>query len=313
MSERPIDKKRHYLPASSIGYFSASSSPAQLRQRIIWVLRKESETSYQTKAENVGFGKQIYGYGKGKFMDFDDYFKDAEKYINQPVERIMSSDNSWTYANEWLKLAWYISIQITRNPDLEREVEAIMKEKKYNASKTSVGYPLNAQRTSSAILRAKWAFLWSNDKDFILGDRGVTGTYFPDWKTNGYFVPLRKNFGVMLGPAPYKKQIKWFDNYWHIDIPAYTSTPSFTDKINSITWHASREEVYGSSREQLIDARVSSSSVPTSIQSIAPKYESAQLLGLSPKQRMDDEGVLIRMLGGIKEPEDKNIITHLTA
>ncbi len=224
----------------------------------------------------------------------------------------MASNSSWISADDWTKLAWYITIQITRNPDLEYGIEDIVKEGVWSQSQVGVGYPLNAQRTSAAIIRARWEFVRSPARDFILGDRGVTGTYIPRWETNGYFIPLRKNFGVMLGPAPYNKTLKWFDESWHIDILTYTATAKFTDEINLITWHAARQEIYGSNKEQLLEVKALADSVPQSIQAIAPRYEAAQLLGLDLQERMKDEMLLFRILFGIKEPENKSEVTHLT-
>ncbi len=306
------DKKLHYLPAATIGYFSANTSPEQLRKRLVWVLRKNSDTPRLDEAENVGFGKLIYGYGKGELFDLDDYFKPAEVWIHQPVDRIMASVSSWIPADDWTKLAWYITIQITRNPDLEQGIEDIVKEGVWSRSKVGVGYPLNTQRTSTAVIRARWEFVWSPDRDFILGDRGITGMYVPRWETNGYFVPLRKNFGVMLGPAPYKKTLKWSDGSWQIDIPAYTAPAEFTDEINLVTWHAARQEIYGSNKEQLREVKALADSVPQSIQAIAPRYEAAQLLGLDLQERMKDEMLLLSLLFGIKEPENKSEVMHLT-
>ena len=253
------DKKRHYLPAATIGYFSADTSPERLRKRLVWVLRKKTDTPRLDEAENVGFGKLIYGYGKDDLFDGDNYFKAAEPWIHQPVDRIMASPDSWVPADDWA-----------------------------------------------------WEFVQSPNRDFILGDRGITGTYVTRWETNGYFVPLRKNFGVMLGPAPYPKTLQWSDGTWRIDIPAYTAPADFTDQINHVTWHAARQEVYGPNREQLLEVKALADSVPPSIQAIAPQYEAAQLLGLDLQKRMKDEMLWLKLLFGMNGPEDKSEIMYLT-
>src|SRR5258708_5765223 len=145
------DKKRHYLPAATIGYFSADTSPERLRKRLVWVLRKKTNTPRLDEAENVGFGKLIYGYGKGDLFDGDNYFKAAEPWIHQPVDRIMASADSWMPADDWAKLAWYITIQITRNPDLELGAKDLVEAIGWKPDRWGVGYFLNAQRTSAAV------------------------------------------------------------------------------------------------------------------------------------------------------------------
>ncbi|HWS85203.1 MAG TPA: hypothetical protein VN207_13190 [Ktedonobacteraceae bacterium] len=306
------DKKRHYLPAAAIGYFSADTLLEPLRKRLVWVLRKKSDAPRLDKAENVGFSKQIYGYGKGDLFDVDGYFKAAEPWIHQPVDSIIASIDSWTPADDWAKLAWYITIQITRNPDLELGAKDLIEGIGWKPNMWGVGSLLNAQRTSAAVIRARWEFVRSPDRDFILGDRGITGIYVSRWTTNGYFVPLRKNFGVMLGPAPYKKIVKWSDGSWRIDIPTYTALADVTDQINYGTWHAARQEIYGPNKEQLLEIKVLADSVPPWIQALAPRYEAAQLLGLDLQQRMNDEMLWLKLLFGMEKPEDTSEILYLT-
>lgn len=308
ISKKSLDAKRHYLPASAIGYFSPDNFPERLRERSVWVLRKNHANPNKAVAESVGYGKHIYGYGKGKLFDHDDFFRNAEANIHTPVDKIMQSNFPWINAGDWAKLAWYITIQIAREPDLEHELEPLVKKKNYNPQRIGVGYPLNAQRISTAVIRARWEFVCSPDRDFILGDRGITGIYYPTWKTNGYFMPLRKDFGVILGPAPYKKQLKWFDNAWHIEIDPYTLTPEGTDKINQIMWHGAHREVYGSSEKQLLKVKQASGAVSQTIRAIAQKYEGAMLLGLSVEERMKDELLLLKILGEIKKPNDNDSI-----
>lgn len=299
-------QKRHYLSAASIGYFSANSSPETLRQRAVWVLRKDSDKPRLDKAENVGYGKRIFGYGKDFPFDHDGYFKNAEVMVHDPVERIMAGQMPWANADDWAKVAWYITIQIVRNPDVEREMMATLPKRGWDRARISMGYPLNAQRVSSAILRARWEFVWSPDADLVLGDRGITGMAHPFAKKPGYFVPLRKNFGVLLGPAPYEKPMKWDIDQWRIKIPAYTIPAEVAHKLNLVMWHAARDEIYGQSAEQLLKIRDEAATVPEKTCAIAPMYEAAQLIGLSPRQRMDDEMQLRGLLAGIKNPEDEN-------
>lgn len=300
---KPRDIKRHYLPAAVIGYFAADQSPVRSRERVVWVLRKASGRPRQASAESVGFEKSIYGYGKGSIFDHDDYFKFAEAYAHSPVEIIMRAASPWANADAWVQLAWYITIQITRGPDLEHEISQTLAERGWNLDRISAGYPLNAQRISAAVLRARWEFVWSPDRDFILGDRGITGIYHPWWRTVSYFMPLRKNFGVILGPAPHRKQLRWFNEAWHVEIESRTLDSEGTDKFNQVMWHGARSEIYGSSGDQLLLVKQAAHTVPQEIQNIAPKYEGAQLLGLTVHERMNDEMLLLRLLGGIRIPE----------
>jgi hypothetical protein len=55
------------------------------------------------RSRKRGFGKLIYGYGKGHLFDLDGYFNAAEPWIHQPVDHIMTSANSWRPADDWAK------------------------------------------------------------------------------------------------------------------------------------------------------------------------------------------------------------------
>jgi hypothetical protein len=302
--DQQVDAKRHYLPAAAIGYFAEDPSPARMRKRAVWVLRKDGASAYKTTAERVGLERHIYGYGKGWGMDHDDYFKSAEAFIHEPVDTLMQASGQEVDASAWVKLAWYITIQITRGVDLEHDIQRVVKENGWPHDRIAGGYPLTAQRISTAVLRARWQFACSRDRDFILGDRGITGMYYPDWQAVGYFMPLRPNFGVMLGPAPFKKQLKWVDGAWRIEVPFVELPAAATDKVNQVMWHASRSEAYGTSADQLAQVRQAAPSLAQPLADIAPRYENAQLLGLSAQERMKDELLLLSLLGGIKNPSE---------
>lgn len=297
----PVDVKRHYLPAASIAYFGFGEPPQRLRKRPLWVLRKSGGTPYQTAAERVAFEKGIYGYGKGSPLDLDYYFKPAESLAHQPVSTLMQGTPGEADARAWVDVVWYISILFARGIDLEHKISHLPKTGNFSLERMGAGYPFIAQRISAAVLRARWQLAWSLDQNFILGDRGVTGTYFPKWASTGYFVPLRHNFGVMLGAAPFKKQLKWSGDSWKIEIDSVELSAGQADRINRVTWHAARNEVYGGNADQLTRVREAAGTVRHPIVEIAPRYENAQLLGLTPQERMKDE-LLSLKVGGLKKP-----------
>jgi hypothetical protein len=125
--------------------------------------------------------------------------------------------------------------------------------------------------------------------------------HFPQWARTGYFVPLRPNFGVMLGSGPFKKQLKWSGGSWKIEIDSVELSAGQAEKMNRVTWHAARNEVYGNKAHYLTRAREAAGTVPPPIIEIAPRYEKAQLLGLTLQERMKDE-LLFLKVGGLKKP-----------
>lgn len=301
-AKRP-DQKRHYLPAAAIGYFSPEPNLLKRRESMVYIFRKDNGLIRYDKAKNVGYSKHIYGYGKGPVHDHDGYFKGGEVMITEPVERLVMTTGDWFNADDWVKLAWYISTQINRGPDLEAELSKIITDKGWPAENVAVGYPLNGQRTSSAVLRARWQFVRTSNHEFVLGDRGITGFSHGEWKSYAYFVPLRKDFGVLLGPAPFRKQIKWLDGKWQINIDAMICKDDMTDLLNKYTFHAARQELYGSHEDTLTQIAECAKQMPAKLAEIATKYEGAQFLGLTVSERMKDELLLLSLLGGIRAPE----------
>jgi hypothetical protein len=207
-------------------------------------MRKGGGEPRLSTAEKVGYMKRIYGYGKVFGMDHDEYFKDSESCVHGPVDNLMKSTFPWVDAASWIQLAWYATALIARGPDLEQRAARTAIELGWQ-EEWSVGYPLNSQRISSAVLRARWQFIYSPDGDFVLGDRGIAGIYHAQWGTFGYFMPLRRNFGIILGRAPYEKQIKWDNEAWWIEIEILRISGDIADRFNQIMWHAAREEIYG--------------------------------------------------------------------
>jgi hypothetical protein len=53
-----IERRRHHLPASHIGYFSFQTIPKKLRKRPVHVLIKERNVTFVASAESVGYSKR---------------------------------------------------------------------------------------------------------------------------------------------------------------------------------------------------------------------------------------------------------------
>jgi hypothetical protein len=293
-------KRRHFLPAGSIGYFSASTA-GPLRGRQIFVLRKDHQDCYPASAEYVGRSKVIYGIGK--YWDWDNYFRSSEPLVHSPVDRIMrSAGGNEIPLQDWASLAWYVAMLFTRGPDFEWELEAQLRAEGQPTTNVTPGYAIDGQRIGAAVARARWEFVWTPEKPWILGDRGITGLLHSRWKTPAYIVPIRKDFAAVVGAGPFQKQIKWDGAQWLIEIPSHKASGSTTEEMNALAWHASRQEIYGPTPEPLFAARAHATGVPAQLAAIAPLYRNAQLLGMTQPERMKDDMLLFTMMGGLRPP-----------
>jgi hypothetical protein len=292
----PRDAIRHHLPPASIGYFSPSTGPERLRERRIYVLRKESDKPFVTKAEKVGFRRDLYGYRPQ--WDWDSYFKFGETFVHEPVNNLMADGPGNFRLRDWARLAWYITTLIVRAPELEIEMEKLG----YLSQADSPAYAVDAQLTSSAVLRARWALEWSPEQDYILPDRGITGTYWNLWNSFAYHVPLRKNFSVVLGAGPYEKPVHWNGKEWLITLEYQRRDAPNADKLNALAWLAGRAECYGADPNQLQEAKSESQSVPEALHPVAQAYASGGLLGLSRQERRKDSITLLTLIDGGAPP-----------
>ena len=202
-------------------------------------------------------------------------------------------------------MAAFITTQFTRDPNLEAELDERAEERGIPRDQLDVGYILNTQRVASAVLRARWEFL-RTPKDLILNDRAVSAVQFGDWDLRGYFIPLRKDFGVRIAGGPYPKQIIWSGSEWSITIPVARLSEEQTDNLNRWTWCGADAELYGSSLELLAEIEEQATPMKDDIPNLSQYISGAGLLGASAEERREDEMLLIKVLGGINPPDNAN-------
>jgi hypothetical protein len=241
----------------------------------------------------------IYGAGKGDWFDHDNYFKPYEALNSIDLDPMLNSRSEWLDADSWIKLAAYVASRLTRDIDAELSTMAVSAQWR----KWSMGYPLDFQRISGAVLRTRWALV-SCAEEFILSDRGFYGI-LPIWEGPALFVPLRPHVGALIGGgARYQKQILWQDGRWMINVPALSVAPQVVGILNAVAWASSRSECYASHARLLSAARVDGQHAPPPLVDLghASKYVH-DILGSDIHQLMEDEMLMFKILGGIRVPE----------
>jgi hypothetical protein len=122
----------------------------------------------------------------------------------------------------------------------------------------------------------------------------------------GYLLPVRKNVAILLGAGPYQKRIRWSGDQWEIQLEYQTIAADYADGLNTISWHASRAEVYGPDKSQLLAVRQSARLASAEVRRVAPLYSAAGLLGLTDQQRRAEEMLIFTALG-LPEPSQEEI------
>lgn len=304
--------KRHYITAAHIGQFSSVKN-RRARERVVWVLRRNKNNLYQQKAENLCCINGFYGYRTDTDVDGD--FGGAEAHFLPALDRLLEAKSDWFHADSWVNLCAYISSLFARDPDFEQELfdrtdrhtngQAEVLKEYLTTANANAGRLMEYYRVSGAVLRARWGVLKSSEAPFILNDRAMSVMMSREWQSPSYIIPLRGDFAVQLGTGPYEKPLKWFDGAWHINIPTVTLSKEHIETVNTNMWRFARQEVYGSETSELkrIQNTYGNALNPPTGEALALLH-GAGYLGLDNKSRRDNEMLLLRLVTGIKVPEN---------
>jgi hypothetical protein len=290
--------RRHYVPAALIGRFSAHPKSSARESRVAVHYFDPTKIDIERKAENIGWARNIYRGELVPGFNMDRYFSKLEQMSLTPVDELEKATTGSLPAREWARVAAYITSQFVRNPDLEDQIQHLIASG-VPPERVLAGNPLDTQRVGSAVYRARWEF-FRTTKDLILNDRGISVVGgADDW---GYFIPLRKRFGVRIGGGPYPKQLTWNGASWSIDIPITSISDDRADLLNSWTWATGAKEVYGSSLSQIADVERNATKLRAELPDLAKNLQGAGMLTLSKEQRRADEMLITWLPQGIKPP-----------
>ena len=296
--------RRHYAPAAYLGHFSEAPNLADLGRSKIAVHRFAPPANFESAAGNVQLFRRLHRDTRPKLAGAADHEDPSglEVHALRPVDRLRGSLSNDLPADEWAKVAAFIASLFGLCRSLDAALNKRPQDMRVPRDLADVDYSRNTQREVSAVLQARWEFL-RTPKDLILNDRGVSAVQFRDWGRSGYFIPLRKDFGVRITRGPYPKQITWNGSDWRIAIPVAALSEEQTDDLNRWTWCRAAFELYGSSLRLL--AEVEGRARPM-IGAPVDFYDImvAGILGDSDQRRLEDQALLFRLLGEIDPPEN---------
>jgi Protein of unknown function (DUF4238) len=311
-------QRQHYLAAGVLGKFSTEQRAAPTRDRKVWVLRRNGLLHLQA-ASSVAFENDLYSTGdlqlwhgtagiKGsgsRDSVVERHWSGFDGRINAALEEMLAHGPGQYRADPWVHVASYIATLFARSPDFHHLFRARFADPDGLASYLTPAHinmtrTLEYQRVAAAVLRARWAILRSDAYPLIINDRGMTAMFNPRWGTYGYVVQLRPNIAMALGQGPYRKALTWVNDAWRIDLPTEHLDVQGASSLNDVTWQQCRREAYSGSEGELQRVR----RIPPPPPGHPDPFEGAQLLGLTGRQRMEDDALILRLLGGIKPPPD---------
>lgn len=286
------------MPAGSIGYFSTNQSGAR-RDRKIYCRRKDGGRAYATKPDKVAWSRTVYGAGKDLWFDHDHYFSQFEKLNDDCISNLLDESEDWKDAHTWVRLAGYVASRLTRTPDTEFELAKTLSV--WGQPNVSVGYIMDMQRTSAAVLRTRWQLISLPEHQLIISDRGFAGFPHPEWDNPALVVPLRPHHAAIIGGgARHRKQLRWQGGRWQIELPTYRQPRAIAEAFNTVLWFGARNECYAAT-PQLLDAAPDDRSAPPEVRDLADvRPYVLDILGSSLQERIADELLLNSLLTGIR-------------
>lgn len=298
--------RRHWIPASLIGYFSPHPIRTRLRENKVHVIRKDDSTRvFSTRAENIACSPKLYRGSLLPGIDDDDFFRPFEDAVHTPVKRLKQVFRSGLCdAKSWAKVAGYISMQFSRDPDYEKEIPDIAANTGWDINQIDIGYILDFPRFAAAVLRAEWVIMSDPSRSLILNDRGISVCKFSDCDVPGYFIPLRPDIGICIFGRK-QKRLRWNGSSWSIEIPAEVISSDQAAILNNWTWASAPEMAMGRDSETLLSSALTGKIIQNQLGNIGQFRHGAPLLNLSAKERRDDEMLLQSLLSGIRQPSQK--------
>jgi hypothetical protein len=295
--------RRHYVAAAYLGHFSEAPNLADLGRSKIAVHRFAPPANFESAAGNVQLFRRLHRDTRPKLAGAADHEDPSglEVHALRPVDRLRGSSSNDLPADEWAKVAAFIASLFVPYRILDAALNKRPQDMWVPRDLADVDYSRNTQHMVSAVLQARWEFL-RTPKDLILNDRAVSAVQFRDWGRSGYFIPLRKDFGVRITGGPYPKQISWNGSEWRMAIPVVAASDEQTEDLNRWTWCRAAAEVYGSSLRLLAEVEERARPMigaPVDFRDIM----AAGILGDSDQRRLEDQVLLFRLLGDMDPPE----------
>lgn len=249
--------RQHFIPASYIGNFSLKTSKNN-RENVIWVKRRGKKESYQTKAEKVGYRKNIYSDA------VDKNWEQTEKNLKKSIADLVSSKEMGLFADDWIVLVKFIAQLFIRGYEFNGRYQERIKSIFGNTHK--LDEYINAdrirlfelQRFHAPVMYAKWLVLHNKTKiPIITNDLGFC--LMIDTHTNklGYAFPLstKEVLTLSISDRTEKRRIPACSNHKKLYITNIKHEEMNDENIINGLNHAlgsyCLEEIYGPTKESV--------------------------------------------------------------
>lgn len=261
-------RRQHYLPAAFIGGFAADTT-GRSRERGVWVGRVGVAAPFKTKAENVGYRRDLYTLNESPYVGgetdpfaVDRWLSASEGGLPNAVRTLVDSRESCAIsAHTWsLTLVPFVAGLFVRTPEFAVRFQLRMERlfgsawrdvmKHASADNTNLARIFEFQRLRAPVMWHRWTVIHfeGESPSLITSDVG----YAPHMNTRdgaiGYVVPLRPNAALGLSRQPggvREVDIAWSGTEWITRIEHVDLDPSDASSLNDAIAAHAVEEIYG--------------------------------------------------------------------
>lgn len=200
----------HYLPAGFIGRFSADTT-GPLRERPVFVLEPDKDNAAATKAESIGYEKDLYTlYGAVNNQTpnaVDDVWALYEQRLGPALDELAKPGQKTISANTWLRvLVPFVTGLFVRGAEFGKRYEARPTVKSLYGADSAFATPewrsdntnnsrlIEFQRLLAPVMAARWVVMHTKGSHpVITNELGFTIFQPPDGSDPGIAIPIGPN------------------------------------------------------------------------------------------------------------------------
>jgi hypothetical protein len=301
--------RQHFLPASYIGGFSPELQ-GRRRDRRVWVARRGDSRAFRSRAASLGFAKNLYvlqeqpGHLSGVI---DKQWQSYERGLSSAIDRAANVPDEPLDGQAWLSLVMFVAGLFVRSPDygdadqawlesfFDHDVPGGMLSDNANLNRM-----LDFQWLCSTLLFCRWSLVRLGHARAVTNDIGYCLAPDLDGRPAGA-IPLRPDLLLLVSQGPGNLRAWWDGERWRMegfDIVLDDPGNPGIQRINATLASTARQEVYGSSEEDVSQAILGWSRMSARVGFAPPP----QLLYASPEKRRELEDRIFTAMALLSEP-----------
>jgi len=255
--------RQHFLPAALVGRFSAATS-YPVRERPVWVCRRDSAEPYVQKADNVAALEDFYTVEVSPFVGdergarpfaIDEMWSHIEQSLNEIVDAADAAVTTRIVeAGKWAMFIEFLSQVLARTPDFDRRfaerfagtgdlLDLAASRDNINAVRL-----IEIQRMRAAFLYGRWYFVRFPNESLVQNDRGYAGTADKDTGATGCLFPLRHDLAVTVLNSVEPIELSVIGDTYYVPVGSNVFDADDAASVSLLIAASAGSEIFGPSK-----------------------------------------------------------------